>query len=117
MLSGDGLDFGPAVHGDSPRGRRGHRTNGSTSLPPSTGSVPASGMCCDFLVQGYDTAGLADRLGISPHTVRDHLKNVFRKTSNRSRSELLSALAGAGKPYPITRRSQMCHPQHVLQWD
>ena len=49
-----------------------------------------------LLVQGYDTPGLADRLGISPHTVRDHLKNVFRKTSNRSRSELLSALAGAG---------------------
>ena len=49
-----------------------------------------------LLVQGYDTPGLANRLGISPHTVRDHLKNVFRKTSNRSRSELLSALAGAG---------------------
>jgi DNA-binding CsgD family transcriptional regulator len=51
-----------------------------------------------LLVQGYDTAGLADRMGISPHTVRDHLKNVFRKTSTRSRSELLSALAGAGNP-------------------
>jgi DNA-binding CsgD family transcriptional regulator/PAS domain-containing protein len=49
-----------------------------------------------LLIQGHDTAGLADRLGISPHTVRDHLKNVFRKTANRSRSELLSALAGAG---------------------
>lgn len=49
-----------------------------------------------LLIQGHDTAGLADRLGISPHTVRDHLKNVFRKTANRSRSELLSALTGAG---------------------
>lgn len=49
-----------------------------------------------LLVQGHDTRGLADRLGISPHTVRDHLKNVFRKTDNRSRSELLSALTGAG---------------------
>jgi len=49
-----------------------------------------------LLVQGHDTVGLADRLGISPHTVRDHLKNVFRKTSTRSRSELLSALARAG---------------------
>jgi len=51
-----------------------------------------------LLVQGLDTAGLADRLGISPHTVRDHLKNVFKKTSNRSRSELLSALTGAISP-------------------
>lgn len=49
-----------------------------------------------LLVQGYDTTGLADRLGISPHTVRDHIKNVFRKTASRSRSELLSTLAGAG---------------------
>ena len=48
-----------------------------------------------LLIQGLDTVALADRLGISPHTVRDHLKNVFRKTSNRSRSELLSALTGA----------------------
>ncbi len=49
-----------------------------------------------LLIRGYDTTGLAEHLGISPHTVRDHLKNVFRKTSNRSRSELLGALAGAG---------------------
>ncbi len=50
----------------------------------------------ELLIQGHTTLGLADRLGISPHTVRDHLKNVFRKTATRSRSELLSALAGAG---------------------
>jgi DNA-binding CsgD family transcriptional regulator len=49
-----------------------------------------------LLVQGLDTNGLADRLGISPHTVRDHLKNVFRKTSSRSRSELLSSITSAG---------------------
>jgi len=49
-----------------------------------------------LLVQGHNTISLASRLGISPHTVRDHLKNVFRKTSTRSRSELLSALAGVG---------------------
>jgi DNA-binding CsgD family transcriptional regulator len=48
-----------------------------------------------LLALGHDTAELADRLGISPHTVRDHLKHVFRKTSSRSRSELLSAVAGA----------------------
>ena len=53
-----------------------------------------------LLVRGHSTTGLADRLGISPHTVRDHLKNVFRKTSNRSRSELLSALSGAVNPAP-----------------
>lgn len=49
-----------------------------------------------LLVRGFDTTELADRLGISPHTVRDHLKHVFRKTSSRSRSEVLSAIAAAG---------------------
>lgn len=49
-----------------------------------------------LLVQGHNTTGLANRLGISPHTVRDHLKNVFKKTSTRSRSELLSSLTGVG---------------------
>ncbi|MEE4272604.1 MAG: LuxR C-terminal-related transcriptional regulator [Thermoanaerobaculales bacterium] len=48
-----------------------------------------------LLVRGYDTAGLAEQLSISPHTVRDHLKNVYRKTSTRSRSELLRAISGA----------------------
>jgi DNA-binding CsgD family transcriptional regulator len=51
-----------------------------------------------FLVQGLDTPGLAEGLGISPHTVRDHLKNIFQKTATKSRSELLSALSGTSNP-------------------
>lgn len=42
-----------------------------------------------LLIEGLTTVGMADRLGISPHTVRDHLKNLYRKTGTRSRSELL----------------------------
>ena len=49
-----------------------------------------------LLVQGHDTKGMAEHLGISHHTVRDHLKHVLHKTSSRSRSELLSAIASAG---------------------
>lgn len=60
------------------------------------GLSPREREVLQLLVRGYDTTGLAEHLGISPHTVRDHLKNVFRKTSNRSRSELLGELAGAG---------------------
>lgn len=48
-----------------------------------------------LLVEGHDTKGMAEHLGISHHTVRDHLKHVLRKTSSRSRSELLSAIASA----------------------
>ncbi len=94
-LSGDGVDFGPAVmailrEAAGPPDERVKEFATQHRLSPRERDV------LRLLVRGYDTAGLAERLGISPHTVRDHLKNVFRKTSNRSRSELLSALARVG---------------------
>jgi DNA-binding CsgD family transcriptional regulator len=49
----------------------------------------------ELLFDGLATAEMASRLGISPHTIRDHLKRVYRKTGTRSRSELLSTLSSA----------------------
>jgi DNA-binding CsgD family transcriptional regulator len=49
----------------------------------------------DLLLDGLATENMASRLGISAHTVRDHLKRVYRKTGARSRSELLSFLSSA----------------------
>jgi DNA-binding CsgD family transcriptional regulator len=46
-----------------------------------------------LLVQGLTTTAMADELGISPHTVRDHLKHLYRKTHTRSRSELLGLIS------------------------
>jgi DNA-binding CsgD family transcriptional regulator len=48
-----------------------------------------------LLLEGLGTADMADRLAISEHTVRDHLKRLYRKTGTRSRSELLSILSTA----------------------
>lgn len=48
-----------------------------------------------LLLDGLGTAEMADRLAISEHTVRDHLKRLYRKTGTRSRSELLSVLSTA----------------------
>jgi DNA-binding CsgD family transcriptional regulator len=47
------------------------------------------------LVAGLDTRAVSARLCISPHTVQDHLKSVFRKTGTRSRRELLARFNGA----------------------
>ena len=42
------------------------------------------------VLQGASTAQIAEALCISPHTVQQHLKHIFDKTSVRSRRELAS---------------------------
>ena len=46
------------------------------------------------LVGGSDTRHVAASLFVSEHTVQDHLKSIFDKTSLRSRRKLLSAALG-----------------------
>ena len=46
-----------------------------------------------LLDRGLTTAAMADELGISPHTVRDHLKHLYRKTGTTGRSELLGMIS------------------------
>ena len=47
------------------------------------------------LARGESTDALAARLFLSPHTVRDHLKTVFRKVGVASRAELVAHLFSA----------------------
>jgi DNA-binding CsgD family transcriptional regulator len=46
------------------------------------------------LAEGVDTHAVATLMSISEHTVQDHLKSVFTKTSTSSRRELLARSAG-----------------------
>ncbi len=43
-----------------------------------------------FLSHGFSTLAIADRLGLSQHTVRNHIKNALRKSGLRSRAEAVS---------------------------
>jgi DNA-binding CsgD family transcriptional regulator len=52
------------------------------------------------LLGGLDTRAVSARLCISPHTVQDHLKSVFRKTGAHSRRELLARFSAASAPTP-----------------
>lgn len=45
-----------------------------------------------FLARGMSTAEMTQRLGISPHTVRDHIKSLFGKVGVRSRAELVARI-------------------------
>ena len=49
----------------------------------------------DHLVAGCDTRELARRMVLSEHTVQDHLKSIFAKTSTGTRGALVSRALGA----------------------
>ncbi|HEY8473319.1 MAG TPA: helix-turn-helix transcriptional regulator [Natronosporangium sp.] len=46
----------------------------------------------EFLARGMTTSEITARLGISPHTVRDHIKALFGKVGVRSRTELVGRI-------------------------
>jgi DNA-binding CsgD family transcriptional regulator len=45
-----------------------------------------------FIARGLTTAEMAQHLGISQHTVRDHIKALFAKVGVRSRTELVARI-------------------------
>ncbi|MFI1868925.1 helix-turn-helix transcriptional regulator [Streptomyces jumonjinensis] len=68
---------------------------GDLSLAPFCewyGITPRERQVVDELRTGAASKQIARRLGLSPHTVNDHLKAVFGKTGAAGRDELIAAL-------------------------
>jgi DNA-binding CsgD family transcriptional regulator/PAS domain-containing protein len=61
----------------------------------SHGLSPREQEVLRLLGRGLTTAAMADELGISPHTIRDHLKHLYRKTGTKGRNELLGLFSRA----------------------
>jgi DNA-binding CsgD family transcriptional regulator len=57
------------------------------------GLSPREQEVLELLERGLTTGAMAEALGISPHTVRDHLKHLYRKTGTKGRGELLGLIA------------------------
>ncbi len=54
-----------------------------------------------LLQEGLTAGDMAERLRISPHTVRDHLRHLYRKTGTSSRRALLGLLQSATLAPPV----------------
>lgn len=51
-----------------------------------------------LVAEGLSVARVADRLGVSQHTVRNHLKAVFKKLGVHSQVELVARVSGRAAP-------------------
>jgi DNA-binding CsgD family transcriptional regulator len=84
--------------GDSRRGevavfiQRAHPTLVAPLLLKAYGLTPREQEVAQLVLRGATTAQAAQRLGISAHTVGDHLKAIFEKTGARTRGELSATL-------------------------
>ncbi|WP_392543309.1 helix-turn-helix transcriptional regulator [Oryzobacter telluris] len=63
-------------------------------LARSAGLTPRETELAGLLLTGQDTRHLAHRMGLSEHTVQDHLKAVFAKTGIPGRAALVARILG-----------------------
>lgn len=62
------------------------RPTGAAGTPEAEALSPREIELLEQIVRGDTEAQIADRLCISPHTVRTHVKNIYRKLRVRSRA-------------------------------
>jgi DNA-binding CsgD family transcriptional regulator len=72
--------------------QRAHPTLVAPLLLKAYGLTPREEEVAQLTLRGASAIQAAQRLSISPHTVNDHLKSIFDKTSTRTRGELAATL-------------------------
>jgi DNA-binding CsgD family transcriptional regulator len=93
-----------ACHAACLRDRRGNITGTALVIEPAGASETATLLArahdlsareqqiSRLIAEGSGTAEIADRLGLSAHTVRDYIKAMFAKVGVSSRGELVAKL-------------------------
>jgi DNA-binding CsgD family transcriptional regulator len=64
----------------------------------SHGLTAREGQLLSLVAGGGDTRNVARAMGVTAHTVQDHLKSIFVKTSTNSRHTLLTTALGTQSP-------------------
>lgn len=64
---------------------------GDTAAADDLQITPREREVLDLIVEGLIEEAIADRLCISPHTVRGHIKNLYEKLQVHSRAEVVRA--------------------------
>ena len=64
----------------------------SSLILDAHGLTPSQAGVVALVLRGYSTQQIVNELGISAHTVQEHLKHVFDKLGIRSRRELAATL-------------------------
>jgi DNA-binding CsgD family transcriptional regulator len=72
--------------------QRAHPTLVAPLLLKAYGLTPREQEVTQLMLRGATTLQAAQRLGISPHTITDHVKSIFEKTGARTRGELSATL-------------------------
>ena len=72
--------------------QRAHPTLVAPLLLKAYGLTPREQEVTQLILRGATTIQTAQRLGISSHTITDHLKAIFEKTDARTRGELSAKL-------------------------
>jgi DNA-binding CsgD family transcriptional regulator len=67
-----------------------HFTLGRPAPPPAAVLSAREREICDLMLRGCTSEAIAAYLGISPHTVKDHRKQIFRKLAVGSLAELFA---------------------------
>lgn len=67
------------------------------------GLSPREQEVLELLVQGYAVDNVADKLVISPHTVRAHIRHLYEKTQMHKKSELIGYVKDQMAHYSETR--------------